>query len=376
MILKALMYVATSTYNFFVGQGNGIIYILIWGFLAMYMGLYLVKLFLPKLWLGFIGYGDDGGQAYDGNLGGMKIGEELLKPALRAIIAATILLQIKPTYVTEWIVNPFLEFGAIYTENIIDATNTSSIQQVTCSDDIDSENWLSQDSCNFLVRPVAQITHENNKIIKRGLEFITDGLGGLMTLIPHGGENFMNLVTGILLVTAFFSSNFFMAMLIIQGIFNFGMALILYPFKVLTYVAKKSDDWINPWPAFDGIVPALRQLIITMIACAFIMTVNIAIIKSLFLWNSSIFVVAAGGSASSNLPAANAPVIGFGQHSILWISTILTFYLMFKIFELTKQQLQTYAGSGMDAMHGSVKKDFSTTKSNITKLIQSMRKKE
>lgn len=368
MILDALMTVATGGYEFFVGNGDGIIYILIWGFLGVSMGLYLIKMYFPKTWLSFFGF-SGGGEMWDGKANGIQIGENLLKPALRAIVAATILLQVKPIYVTEWIVNPFLQFGSLYTESITSTINDGAVaaKTIECSPDIIARGWISADSCNFLVQPVAELSHANNQIIKRGFDFINRGLLGLVTLIPHGGEDFLNLITGILLVFTFVSSNLFMALLIIQGIFNFGMALILYPFQVLTWVAKPKnpDKWLDFWPAFEGIIKALQQLIITMIACAFILAINIAIIKALFQWNSSVFVVAAGGAASSNIPQVATSAMGFGPHSILWLSSILTFYLMLRIFELTRKQLTSYIEPGMDKLHGQLTKDAKTTVKNV-----------
>ena len=55
IILDALMAVASGGYEFFVGNGNGIIYILVWGFLAISMSLYLIKLYFPKVWVSFFG---------------------------------------------------------------------------------------------------------------------------------------------------------------------------------------------------------------------------------------------------------------------------------------------------------------------------------
>ena len=132
----------------------------------------------------------------------------------------------------------------------------------------------------------------NNAIIKRGFEFLSSGLRGLMTVIPHGGNAFLNLITGIILIMTFFSSNLFMALLIIEAIFKFGMALVLYPFHVLSYVAKPSDKWLDIWPAFAGITKELQQLVITMIMCSFMLCINIAIIRALFTWNGSLFTVA------------------------------------------------------------------------------------
>lgn len=360
-VLDAMMLVATGTYEFFVGDGDGIIYVLVWSFLGITMALYLVKLYLPKTWGTLFGL-SGGDSLHSGGVTGTKIATNILKPGLRAVIATLVLLQLKPVYLTQWLINPFLEFGSIYTGHIISSINEANIKapDVTCPEDILKHDWISQESCEFLTQPVADLSHANNQIIKRGFDFLTRGLRGLLTLVPHGGEDFMNLITGIILIFTFFSCNIFMALLVIQGIFNFGVQIILYPFYVLTYVAKPNDKWFDIWPAFSGITKALQQLIITMIACAFILCVNVAIIKALFQWNSSVFVVAAGGSASANVPQVSSSAVGFGEHSITWISALLTFYLMFKIFDMTRKQLDMYIGSGMDSLHKQVISDTKT----------------
>ncbi|MDL2296044.1 hypothetical protein LJC18_04535 [Lachnospiraceae bacterium OttesenSCG-928-E19] len=381
IVLDALMSVATGGYEFFVGNGTGIIYVLIWGFLGIAMAWYLLRMYFPKTWLGFLGI-KSGGEMFDKPPSGFKISEDLLKPALRAIIAATLLLQVKPIYVTEWIVDPFLKFGALYTESIVDSINMpgmSAPQKIECPTDIVEHGWISRESCEFMVQPVATLSHTNNQVIKRGFDFINRGLTSLMTLIPHGGEGFLNLITGILLVSAFVASNFFMALLIIQGIFNFGMALILYPFQVLVWVVKPNDKWVDLWPAFEGIIKALQQLIVTMIACAFILVVNIAVVRALFQWNSSVFVVAAGGFSSSNIPSVANNAMGFGQHSILWLSAILTFYLMVRIFELTREQLKKYVpldGSLHKTVTGDAKSVWKNTQTYGKKVVGLFKKKK
>jgi len=350
IVFDAFLSVAMTGYDFFVGHGTGIIYLLIYGFVGMFIVVYLVKQYFPNAWLDFFGVDSKGDSIWNGKLTAMNMSQNLLKPILRAIIAATIFLQVKPQYVTQFIVDPFLRFGAIYTDSISSAVTQANAfagvpKKMECPSDIIDKGYLSADSCRFITQPVEDITHANNLIIKRGLDFFTKGLLGLMTPIPHGGADFMNLVTGAILIVTFVSSNFFMALLIIQAIFVFGMSLILYPFKVLMYVAKPTnpDSWIDPWDAFDGIIKSLKTLVITMIASMFIMVVNIAAITAMFKWNNSVFMPAAGGSASSNLPAAaGSGGIGFGAHSITWLSAILTFYLMFRIFELTRAQLKAY----------------------------------
>jgi hypothetical protein len=152
-----------------------------------------------------------------------------------------------------------------------------------------------------------------------------------------------------------------MALLIIQAIFNFGMALILYPFNVAAWVAKKSDKWIDLWPAFSGIIEALKQIVITMIACAFILCVNLALVRALFQWNSSMFVAAAGGTAYSNVPVINGSSTGFGAHSMIWLSCLLTFMLMNKMFEITRDKLKGYVGKDATSLYEQVKGDAKTT---------------
>lgn len=361
MVLDALMAVATGGYEFFVGNGGGIIYVLVWGFLAVSLSLYLVKLYFPKTWVSLFGF-SGGGEMASGKATATNIATNMLKPAIRAIIAATVLLQIKPVFMTQWLVNPFLQFGALYTHSITETINETGVAapKIECPESIVQKEWISKESCEFLVQPVADVSHANNQIIKRGFDFINRGLRGLITLVPHGGEDFLNLITGILLVFTFVGCNLFMALLIIQAIFNFGMALVLYPFQVLTYVVKPSDKWFDIWPAFSGITKALQQLVITMIACAFILCINIAVVKSLFGWSSSVFVVAAGGAASSNVPQVANSALGFGQHSVLWLSAILTFYLMLRIFDMTRDQLKSYTGGKMDKLYNQVKGDSKT----------------
>ncbi len=360
MILDALMMVATGGYEFFVG--NGIIQGLVILFFVITIVIGLLKMFAPKEVLAFFNI-SGGGEIADGKAGPMDIATKVLKPGFRAFIAIVFLLQLSPMFLTQWLVNPFLKLGSVYTHEITQTINETgtNAQKIDCPTSITEKAWLNPESCEFLVQPISDLSHANNQIIKRGFDFLTRGLRGLLTLIPHGGEDLMNVLTGIILIITFIGSNLFMAMLIIQGIFNFGVQLILYPFYVLTYVTKSSDKWFDVWPAFSGITKALQQLIITMIACAFILCINLAVIKALFRWNSSVFVSAAGGSAYSNLPTPEVVnAIGFGTHSVTWMSAILTFFLMYKIYQMTQKQLENYIGGGMDKLYRQVNGDATT----------------
>lgn len=372
LILDSMMHIATALYNKFVGNGNGLIYLIIYVFLGFYIGLYLVKMYLPKDWLGFFGF-SGGGEMWDNKATGWSIVEEVAKPCLRAIIAIVLLLQIKPVYVTEWLINPFLEFGSVYTEQVLKVANvnTSAYEAPECPESVLTENWISQDSCKFLVEPVHVISVKNNSIIKYGFRFLKSGLRGLLTPIPHGGEDFLNVITGILLIVAFVSANLFMALLIIQAIFDFCLALIMYPFNVLTWVVKKTDakakyKWFDILPPFKQIIDSLKKLVITMIACAFILCINLAVISALFNWSSSAFNVAAGGTATSNFPTVTNSGMHFGHHFMLWLSSILTFFLMQNIFKVTRERLQKYTGTDKNPMYDNLTGDAKKVWGKVT----------
>ena len=376
IVLETMMNIATSLYNFFVGKGTGLIYICIYAFVGFYIAMYLVKMHLPKDWLSFFGF-SDGGEMIDGKLGGFTIAENILKPCLRAIVAAVILLQIKPVYVTEWLVNPFLEFGSIYTESILKTVTSVEADKLSapkCPESIKQAEWISERSCNFLIQPVYTISKENNRIIKYGFDFLQKGLRGLMPIILHSSEPILNVITGILLISAFVSSNLFMALLIIQGIFDFCLSLIMYPFNVLGWVAKKSDKWFDVLPAFSQIIDALKKLVITMIACAFILCINIAVVRALFNWSSSVFVAAAGGMSTSNVPTITNTGMNFGEHSMLWLSSILTIFLMQNIFTMTRERLEMYTKDTKKTLYKNVTGDAKTMWGKVTSAPEKVKK--
>lgn len=359
-VLDAFMLVARGTYEYFVGNGDGIIYLLVWTFLVISVFMYVFTMFFPKRWTDFIGF-SNGGAMWEGKVSGFGTAETVLKNCLRAVIAATFLLQVKPVYITEWLINPFLEFGAIYTESITnmiyeqnmvpDASNASTTK-ITCPQSVLDGGWLSKDSCDFLIQPVSTISKANNVIVKRGIELVVRGLVGLTAPVPQfASGSLLNIITGVILAITFIGCNFFMALLIIQGIFNFGMSLILYPFNVLAWVAKKNDKWFDIWPPFSGIIKALQDLVITMIACSFVLIINIAIVRALFGMDKT------GGNILNQIFENTA---SFGGHSLLWLSSILTFFLMRAIFDLTREQLNKYS-PGMNGLYDQTKGDTKAT---------------
>ena len=103
-----------------------------------------------------------------------------------------------------------------------------------------------------------------------------------------------------------------------------------------------------------------------MIACAFILCINVALVRALFNWSSSVFVVAAGGVSTSNVPSITNSAMNFGQHSILWISALLTFFLMHNIFEMTRKRLDMYTSGTPRTLYNNVTGDAKTMWGKVT----------
>lgn len=325
LILDSMMAVAMAVYDYFVGNGDGIIYVLIWGWLAFSIGLYLIKMYFPTKWLDLFGLAG-GGQMYDPKTDGWSIGTDVLKPMLRAMFAIIILLQVRPHYIMSFVVDPFLQFGAVYVKAITGVVLPNQIpSKVPCPATIGE--YLSEDSCKFMVQPIDDISRVNNTVIRRGFDFLFLGFPQLM-LIGFRMTGFLNIITGLALIATFFSSNLFMALLIVRGIFQFCLSLILYPFRVLIYVVKTPKDnnmWVNPWPAFEDLIKSLQKLVVAMIAVAFILLINVSVAGALFNFDIN-------------------DVGGFGAHSVTWLTAIMTFWIVYKVFDWTRARLDKYVG--------------------------------
>jgi hypothetical protein len=307
IVLESMMFAAEGIYKYFVE--SGIIYTLIGGWLLFSLGLSLVKMNFSKDWLGVFGF-TGGGELVDGKTDGMTIGKEFLKPLLRAV-AIAILLQLRPGYMTKFIIDPFLEFGAVYTNSITDIIlPNKEVTKVQCPKELNL--YLSKRGCEFITQSMGNITNVNSQIIKRGFDFIVIG-------------DFLSVITGIFLIITFFSSNLFTAMIIVEGVFKFGVSLMLYPLKVMVYVAKKDggDKWIDPWPVFNDIIKALQKLVISLIAICVMLLVNISVAGTVFYFDPS-------------------QTYGFGEHSITWISSLVMFLMVTHVFKVTRDQMEKY----------------------------------
>ncbi|MDR1696879.1 MAG: hypothetical protein LBR41_01505 [Rickettsiales bacterium] len=363
LVLQSMLTVASAGYDFFVGNGNGIIFILIWAWLAFFIVMYLVKMFLPN---GVVEFFD--GKKDKELPDALKISENVLKPIVRGLIAAAILLPIKPTYITDLIVDPFMQIGAAYSNAIM--PTGESTREIPCPE-FNGTMSVSVKSCAFMTGPVQRLTDVNNQMIKRGLNMVTGSVQTLMLLIPSP-DAILSMFAGILLVSTFVSNNFFMALLIINAIFELGMSLILYPFRVLTFVAKpkKPDAWIDPWSAFGGIADALRKLIITMISCSFILVINIALVRAILGMGDAAYSDVAAGVSVTNLGLSDDG----GGTLMIAISSVLTFYLMTRIFAITREWLDKFAGKGADALYKSTTAFAKTATGRVAQGGKSLKK--
>jgi len=311
LLLDSMVAVAVAIYNYFVRDGTGIIHAIIWGFVAFWIGMYLAKMYIPQSWLQLFGF-HGGGQMWNKETpGGLDIGKTLLKPVIRAMFSIAILLQAKPEYITRFIVNPFLEFGAVYVGSIIKIVMPDGVSEVSrpCSDE--TVVMLSERGCEFLIRPIDEVSAVNMTIVNRGLGFVKKG-------------GFLNIITGLFLIATFFWSNLVMAVMMIRGIFKFGAELIFYPFRVLVYVLKGDDEkWFDPWPAVHHLVKSLQTLVITMIALAFMLLINVSLARAMFDFSTD-----------------NVSTVT--QHSISWISCGLAFWLLQRVYAEVDRKIKEY----------------------------------
>ncbi|MDR1027730.1 MAG: hypothetical protein LBL46_04925 [Rickettsiales bacterium] len=334
LVLDAVVSTAAAVYEAFVG--GGILAALIWGMLAVSIGLYLMKMYFPAPWVEFFGF-TGGGEMIKG-IGGFQIAESVLKRMVRAIIAVSVLLQITPKNITEYLIEPFLQFGSVYVDSIAKVVLPGAAATPAPKCPASMTDFISVKSCEFLTKTIDQVSLANNGIISKGLSFIGNGIAKI-ALVVTLGDGLLSLITGILLVFAFFTNNLFMTLMIVRGIFKFGIALILYPFKVLMFVVKDADkSWGNPMPAFADILDALKKLVVAMIAVAFVLMINISV-----------------AGALTGLDPNSA---GFGALSATWLSAILTFWIMQRVFAITQEKLESLVSDkDMTGFYGQVKGD-------------------
>ena len=132
IVIDSFMFVANGTYSYFVGADHdGFVYTLVWMFFAFYIAIYLIKLYMPKFWLTLFGFKPGDSIA---NVGGMKIVENLLKPTVRVLVAVIVFLPLRPEFITKNLINPFLQFGSIYTTEIIKISSAEKISNKSFPD--------------------------------------------------------------------------------------------------------------------------------------------------------------------------------------------------------------------------------------------------
>ena len=83
-------------------------------------------MYFPKMFLGF--FGVSGGGEMANGVAPQKIIDDVIHSGVRAVIAVAFLLQLKPVFLTQWLVNPFLQLGAVYTHTITESINEAGIR--------------------------------------------------------------------------------------------------------------------------------------------------------------------------------------------------------------------------------------------------------
>ena len=351
LVLDALMLVARAIYEYFVD--SGVFYAFITLFLLIDVSLYLMKMYFPKSWVEFLGM-SGGGELY-ANPNAWGMGESILKRMVRALLASVVLIQIRPHHVTNYLIEPFMQFGAIYTESITTVIMPSS-RAVPSGCYMNLDGYMSSAACEFIMKPMNEIARVNTAIISSGLGLTLRGIGGFAwrsaAIVVTGGigafflgegwaASLLNIITGIVLISTFFSFSLFAAFMIIRGVFKLGISLILFPFRVMTFVMNDSDKWIDPWPPFKEIVKDVRNLVVAMIAVSFVLIINITVAAALLNFEF------------------DGEAVSFGAHSATWISAIMSFYVMFEVFKRTQKLVEDYVKDGdMTGMYAKVKEGF------------------
>lgn len=355
--LDAISIVSMATFKLAKDLFPSLIYI----FLAVKITIYLFKMYMPKQLLGVLGF-SGGGEMWD-NPDAMNIVQTTLKPIIRAVIALAFLLQLSPKIMTEAVVDPLLKFGAIYTEKVLEATPNMIPDTPNQVRNISSENKLfTNETVDSMRRPLDALSQANN-------EFIV--LGGKMTLHGLAKLSILTILSGLVMMATFFSSNLFIALLLLQAIFYLGLSFIMYPFYVLIYVVKDSKDWINPIPAFTDIFQSLKKLIITMIASAIVTILNIQMIKALY---------SSGDVEKFNslmeIEDADALAGSFGFQSMSWLYAIILIFLYYKIFTIIRGKISEYGGESDETMYNNVKSDSKYISNTIMTRIKDMLKRK
>lgn len=332
-IVESMMYAASGTYDFFAPLMTGLVWILITFFFLVW----LTKQFIPQNWLDALGF-KDGGAFYNDKISAKAMTERIIKMALRGVVATTILFAARPAAMTDVIINPFLMVGNMYVSAIV--PNDANLPPAPPCTNEQTRGFMSVAACSNLANPLRAIIYKNNQVLTFGLDMM--GVPSFITNTNPKSSEFdigrlvFDLIVGGVLVITFFLSGLYIASLILQAIIGFCFEIILFPFRTFSYVLNAKDEsWINPWPAFKGIVDSLRVLVVTMLVSGIMTIVNIIMLDTMF----------GGNEINAN---------SWSDKFMLALSAVLSLIIMHKLFKTAQEKISQFGASKDDSLYKTI----------------------
>ncbi|MDR0319559.1 MAG: hypothetical protein LBH81_02355 [Rickettsiales bacterium] len=326
-MIDVMTRVSAGLYDFFVPLVSAFIWTLV-GFNIM---LFVIKQYVPQDWLDFLNIKNGGGY-YDGKKTAelaWGIPKKLAQMMMRAALATTILLAVRPTFLTETIINPFLKLGSIYTESILNSPPGEGSPKAGVGMECNTHSFFSPEICNQMANPISGIIYKNNQVVTLGLDmmgvpsFITGG--NPMSKKPDMGLWLFNFFVGAVLAITFFLSGLYIASVILQGILNFCFAIMLFPFRTFKWVMQQTDAWANPTEALKGIIDSLRGLVVAMVIGGIMTLINLSLIAALF----------GQSGISANLSS-------WSDKFMIALSSILALLVMTRLLEIAKEKMAKF----------------------------------
>ncbi|MDR0448905.1 MAG: hypothetical protein LBG89_00380 [Rickettsiales bacterium] len=356
-IIEVMTTASAGLYDFFVPLVQAVIWLLV----GFNIALFVVKQFVPQNWLDFFGW-KGGGEYYDNDKAAKLawgVPTRLAKMVVRASLATTLLLALRPAILTETIINPFLGIGSMYTEFIMSSqASGEAARPGTSSADCNTNSFLSEDVCLRLANPISEIIYRNNQVVVLGMDmmgvpsFITDAGASRMTL--DMGQNLFNFITGAVLVITFFLAGLYIASIVIQGILDFLFAVLMFPVKTLKWVMQ-TDVWMNPKAALEDVVASLRKLVVAMIIGGIMTIVNMTLISALF-----------GGGVDVGLSS-------WSDKFMILLSGILCLVVMTKLFDIAREKLAKY-GAPSDEFYKDITSNAQSLGKRMAALADNIKK--
>jgi hypothetical protein len=240
-----------------------------------------------------------------------------------------------------------------------------------------TQGFFSNAVCSSLANPIAGIIYKNNQVMTLGLNmmglpsFITgtnsskeyqslDASGNrilpseasvaqnsvsapsgtnsdIIIKKPGGspdiGLMFFSFIVGLIIAITFFLSGLYLASILLQSILNFFFEIMIFPMKTFKFVMQ-GDSYANVWPAVEGVVGSIKNLVITMIVAGIMSLVNVILIISMF------------GTSGMNVGAES-----WSDKFMLLLSSIVCLLIMTRLFNISKEKITKYGAKTDEAFY-------------------------